>query len=148
MIETVNSGQALLGQLDELAGFCDSGTRVVVIGHVNDVQLYRELMRRGVSDYLVAPIDVVTFVRALSEIYSTPSSKPLGRAIALIGAKGGVGSSTIAHNLAFTIARDLAVETVIVDMDLPYGTAGLDFNQDPLKALPRRPLTPHVSIPT
>jgi pilus assembly protein CpaE len=131
VIETVNSGPALLAQLDELAGFCDAGTRVVVIGHVNDVQLYRELMRRGVSDYLVAPIDVVTFVRALSEIYSTPTSKPLGRAIAIIGAKGGVGSSTLAHNLAFTIARDLAVETVIVDMDLAYGTAGLDFNQDP-----------------
>ena len=37
----------------------------------------------------------------------------------------------IAHNLAFTIARDLHVQTVIVDMDLAFGTAGLDFNQDP-----------------
>ena len=42
VIETVNSGQALLGQLDELAGFCDAGTRVVVVGHVNDVQLDRK----------------------------------------------------------------------------------------------------------
>lgn len=135
VIETVHSGKALLEQLDELAGFCDEGTRVVVIGHVNDVPLYRELMRRGVSDYIVAPIDVVTFVRALSEIYSTPSSKPLGRAVAVIGAKGGVGSSTLAHNLAHTVARDLVIETVIVDMDLPYGTAGLDFNQDPAQGI-------------
>lgn len=131
VIESVHSGPVLLDQLDELAGFCDEGTRVVVIGHVNDVHLYRELMRRGVSDYLVAPVDVVNFVRSLSEIYSTPSSKPLGRVIALIGAKGGVGSSTLAHNLAYTIAHDLGVETVIADMDLAYGTAGLDFNQDP-----------------
>jgi pilus assembly protein CpaE len=131
VIETVTDHRGLLDQLDELAAFCDEGTRVLVIGHVNDVQLYRELMRRGVSDYLVAPIDVVTFVRALSEIYANPGAKPLGRAIAFIGAKGGVGASTIAHNLAYTIARQLMVESVIVDMDLPYGTAGLDFNQDP-----------------
>jgi pilus assembly protein CpaE len=131
VIETVSDHRGLLEQLDELAAFCDEGTRVVVIGHVNDVQLYRELMRRGVSDYLVAPIDVVTFVRALSEIYANPGAKPLGRAIAFVGAKGGVGASTLAHNLAYTIARQLMVETVIVDMDLPYGTAGLDFNQDP-----------------
>ncbi len=131
VIETVSDGRGLLDQLDELAGFCDEGTRVVVIGHVNDVHLYRELMRRGVSDYLVAPIDVVSFVRALSEIYASNSSKPLGRVIAMIGAKGGTGCSTLSHNLAHTIAREMTVETVIADMDLPYGTAGLDFNQDP-----------------
>lgn len=131
VIETVSDSRGLLEQLDELSAFCDEGTRVLVIGHVNDVQLYRELVRRGVSDYLVAPIDVVTFVRSLSEIYANPGAKPLGRAIAFVGAKGGVGTSTLSHNLAHTIARSMAVETVIVDMDLPYGTAGLDFNQDP-----------------
>jgi pilus assembly protein CpaE len=131
VIESVSNGQHLLECLDELANYCDEGTRVVVIGHVNDVPLYRELMRRGVSDYLVAPIDVLTFVRALSEVFTNPSAKPVGRTIAVIGAKGGVGASTVAHNLAFTIGRDIQVESVIVDMDLPYGTAGLDFNQDP-----------------
>lgn len=131
VIETVSDSRGLLEQLDELARFCDEGTRVVVIGHVNDVQLYRELVRRGVSDYLVAPIDVLSFVRALSEIYANNSAKPLGRVIAMIGAKGGVGASTLAHNLAHLIAREMAIETVITDMDLPYGTAGLDFNQDP-----------------
>ncbi|KAF0231722.1 MAG: pilus assembly protein [Beijerinckiaceae bacterium] len=131
VIETVSDGHGLLGHLDELAGYCDEGTRVVVIGHVNDVQLYRELMRRGVSEYLVAPIDVIGFIQALSEIFSNPTAKPVGRSIAVIGAKGGVGASTIAHNLAHTIAGDLEVETVIVDLDLPFGTAGLDFNQDP-----------------
>ena len=53
------------------------------------------------------------------------------RVIAVTGAKGGVGASTIAHNVAFAIARDLALDTVIADLDLPFGTAGLDFNQDP-----------------
>lgn len=131
VIETVTESATLLSSLDELAGYCDEGTRVVVIGHVNDVPLYRELMRRGVSEYLVAPIHVVDFIRALSEIFSSPTAKPVGKTIAVAGAKGGVGASVIAHNLAYTIAQDLEVETVIVDLDLPYGTAGLDFNQDP-----------------
>ncbi|CAN1484764.1 CpaE Flp pilus assembly protein, ATPase CpaE [Rhabdaerophilaceae bacterium] len=131
VIETVSDSHGLLDQLDELSTFCDEGTRVLVIGHVNDVHLYRELARRGVSDYLVAPINVVSFVQALSEIFANPDAKPLGRVMAFIGAKGGVGSSVLAHNLGHTIARALAVETVIVDMDLPYGTGGLDFNQDP-----------------
>ena len=131
VIETVSDGHGLLGHLDELAGYCDEGTRVVVIGHVNDVPLYRELIRRGVSEYLVVPITVLGFIQALSEIFSNPTAKPVGRSIAVIGAKGGVGASTIAHNLSHTIARDLEVETVIVDLDLPFGTAGLDFNQDP-----------------
>ena len=131
VIETVSDSNGLLGHLDELAGYCDEGTRVVVIGHVNDVPLYRELIRRGVSEYLVVPITVLGFIQALSEIFSSPTAKPVGRSIAVIGAKGGVGASTIAHNLSHTIARDLEVETVIVDLDLPFGTAGLDFNQDP-----------------
>lgn len=131
VIECVSDSRALLNHLDELAGSCDEGTRVLVIGHVNDVQLYRELVRRGVSDYLVAPIDTLGFVRALSEIYASATAKPVGRTLAVIGAKGGVGASTISHNIAYTIARELQVESVIVDMDLPFGTAGLDFNQDP-----------------
>lgn len=131
VIETVTDSGTLLDSLDELAGYCDEGTRVVVIGHVNDVPLYRELIRRGVSEYLVAPIDVLGFISALSEIFTTPGAKPVGRTIAVIGAKGGNGASTIAHNLAYTIATDLDVESVIVDLDLPFGTAGLDFNQDP-----------------
>jgi pilus assembly protein CpaE len=131
VIETMSDSQHLLANLDELAGYCDEGTRVVVIGHVNDVPLYRELMRRGVSEYLVAPINVLGFIQALSEIFSNPTAKPVGRLIAVVGAKGGVGASTISHNLASTIGEELDIETVIVDLDLPFGTAGLDFNQDP-----------------
>jgi len=132
VIETVQNGrEALLSYLDELASYCDEGTHVIIIGHMNDVQLYRELISRGVSDYLVGPIDVVGFITALSQLFHSPSAKPIGKSIAVIGAKGGVGASTIAHNLGYVIAHSLQIETVIADLDLPFGTAGLDFNQDP-----------------
>ena len=117
--------------LDSLAEVCDAGTRVVVIGRHNDVLLYRELIRRGVSDYLIAPVGTIDVVRAICGLFSSPDAKPVGRVIAVIGAKGGVGASTVAHNIAWAIARDLQLDTVVTDLDLGFGTAGLDYNQDP-----------------
>ena len=124
-------GAQLLASLDSLAESCDAGTKVIVIGHDNDDMLYRELIRRGVSEYLITPISPLKFIQAVSELYHAPGANPVGRAIAVVGAKGGVGSSTVAHNLAWSIARTLTTATVIADLDLGFGTAGLNFNQDP-----------------
>jgi pilus assembly protein CpaE len=84
-----------------------------------------------VSEYLIAPIDVLQFIQAASDLFNAPDSVPVGRTIAVVGSKGGVGSSTVAHNLAWGIARNLSTQTVLVDLDIAFGTAGLDFNQDP-----------------
>ncbi|WP_398480077.1 CpaE family protein [Tardiphaga sp.] len=121
----------ILGGLDHLATVCDAGTRVIVIGKVNDVTLYRELVRRGVSDYVIAPVVTIDVVRSICGLFSAPEAKAVGRIIAVVGAKGGVGASTIAHNVAWAIARDLALDSVVADLDLAFGTAGLDYNQDP-----------------
>jgi pilus assembly protein CpaE len=131
VIESSVGRDELMSQLEALAEFCDSGTKVMVIGRVNDITLYRELISRGVSDYMVAPFGVMDFVAALSAQYNQDTSTPLGRVIAVTGCKGGVGASCVAHNLAWSIARELDASTVIADFDLPFGTAGLDFNQDP-----------------
>jgi pilus assembly protein CpaE len=135
-------GPALLGALDELAESCDPGTKVVVIGHVNDVLLYRDLLRRGVSEYMIAPIDPLGFISAISDLYSSPGAEPVGRTIAVVGTKGGVGASTVAHNLGWAIARGLSTATVIADLDLPFGTAGLDFNQDPPQGIAEAVFSP------
>ncbi len=121
----------ILAGLDQLATVCDPGTRVVVIGRINDVTLYRELVRRGVSDYIIAPITTIDVVRSICNLFSAPEAKSVGRIIAVVGAKGGVGASTVAHNVAWAIARDLAMDSVVTDLDLAFGTAGLDYNQDP-----------------
>ncbi|KYG97267.1 AAA family ATPase [Bradyrhizobium sp. DOA1] len=121
----------ILGGLDQLATVCDAGTRVVVIGRINDVMLYRELVRRGVSDYVLAPVGAIDVVRSICNLFSAPEAKAVGRIIAVVGAKGGVGASTISHNVAWAIARDLAMDAVVADLDLAFGTAGLDYNQDP-----------------
>jgi pilus assembly protein CpaE len=131
LIESGNHSDEILTGLDQLAEVCDSGTRVVVIGRVNDVTLYRDLTRRGVSEYLIAPVGTIDIVRAVCGLFSSPDAKPVGRIIAVVGAKGGVGSSTVAHNVGWAIARDLLLDSVVTDLDLAFGTAGLDYNQDP-----------------
>jgi pilus assembly protein CpaE len=130
ILEAEERGDILAG-LDQLATVCDAGTRVIVIGRVNDVTLYREVVKRGVSDYVIAPVTAIDIVRAVCGLFSAPEAKAVGRVIAVAGAKGGVGASTIAHNVAWAIARDLALDSVVADLDLAFGTAGLDFNQDP-----------------
>jgi pilus assembly protein CpaE len=130
-IETEQRSDDILTRLDQLAEVCDAGTRVVVVGRVNDVTLYRELTRRGVSDYLIAPIGTLDVVRSICGLFSSPDAKAVGRIIAVVGAKGGVGASTVAHNVAWAIARDLSLDAVVTDLDLAFGTAGLDYNQDP-----------------
>jgi pilus assembly protein CpaE len=135
VIEAPNDRAALVAQLDELAQNCDAGTRVVVLGRTNDVALYRQLMARGVSEYLVAPFEVVDFVQAISQLFRAPGAKPLGRVVAVVGAKGGVGASTVAHNLAWSLASMAEKATIVADFDLGFGTAGLDFNQDPAQGV-------------
>jgi pilus assembly protein CpaE len=131
ILQSDGPGEEILNGLDELAEVCDAGTRVVVIGRLNDVMLYRELTRRGVSDYLITPIGTLDVVRAICGLFSAPDAKPVGRIIAVVGAKGGVGASTIAHNVAWATGRDLRLDSVVTDLDLAFGTAGLDYNQDP-----------------
>jgi pilus assembly protein CpaE len=142
ILESEHPNEDILEGLDQLANYCDAGTRVVVIGRMNDVKLYRELVRRGVSDYLIAPVSTLQIVRAVCGLFSAPDAKPVGRVIAVVGAKGGVGASTVAHNIAFSISHDLALDAVVTDLDLAFGTAGLDFNQDPPQGIAEAVFSP------
>jgi pilus assembly protein CpaE len=78
---------------------------VVVIGPINGILLYRELMRRGVSEYLIAP------------------AAPLQL-------------SSICHNVAWSISEHVDTKVTIADLDLPFGTAALNFNHDPVQSIP------------
>jgi pilus assembly protein CpaE len=142
ILESEGRGEDILAGLDKLSEVCDAGSRVVVIGRMNDVTLYRDLVRRGVSDYLIAPVGTLQVVRAVCGLFTAPDAKPVGRVIAVVGAKGGVGASTVAHNIAFTISRDLKLDSVVTDLDLAFGTAGLDFNQDPPQGIAEAVFSP------
>ncbi|MDC9836657.1 AAA family ATPase [Rhizobium binxianense] len=131
ILETKSNAANLLGELAPLAAVCDPTTKVVIIGHYNDIGLYRELIRNGISEYMVQPVAMPDILASMASIFVDPEAEPLGRSIAFIGSKGGTGASTIAHNCAFGISNLFSTETILADLDLPYGTANIDFDQDP-----------------
>jgi pilus assembly protein CpaE len=135
VVESLDPAPTLLGYLGQLAEVCDPGTKVIVVGAANDISLYRELMRRGVSEYLVPPLGPLQLIAAITALYADPAQPFVGRQIAFCGAKGGAGASTLAHNVAHLISERMGANTVLVDLDLAFGTAGLDFNQDPLHGI-------------
>jgi pilus assembly protein CpaE len=135
ILESRDEPKQLLAELGRLAEVCDQDTRVVVVGHYNDVTLYRELIRSGISEYVVAPISMADIVSVIAAIFVDPEAEPIGRAIAFIGAKGGVGSSTIAHNLAWTMSSLFSSEVMVADLDLAFGTANINFDQDPAQGI-------------
>jgi pilus assembly protein CpaE len=131
IVETRLQGKTAIDEIDRLAEVCDPATKVIIVGRVNDVELYRELMRRGVSEYLVAPLNPLHLIEVISGLYLSPEAAPIGRIVSFIGARGGVGSSTLAHNVGWCIAERLKINTTIVDFDLSSGTVGLNFNEEP-----------------
>lgn len=135
IIETRLQGKAAIEDVDRLADVCDPTTKVIVVGRTNDVELYRELIRRGVSEYLVAPLNPLHLIEVISGLYLDPEAAPIGRVVAFVGARGGTGSSTLAHNVAWHIAERLKISTTIVDLDLPFGTVGLNFNEEPAQGV-------------
>lgn len=135
IVESSTDRDTMLSDLDQLAHVCDGGTKVLVIGAVNDVLLYRSLIQRGVSEYLVSPLKPLQVIDSISTLYTDPSAEPVGEIIAFIGAKGGSGSSTMCHNTAWAMSKLMTSDVVIADFDLPFGTAGLDFDQDPVQGI-------------
>jgi pilus assembly protein CpaE len=135
IVDSALGGGELIAEIDRLAESCDPGTRVIVIGRHNDVVLYRELLKRGVGEYLVAPVDPIGLMECISNLYNNPDTDPVGHVFAFVGAKGGVGSSTICHNVGWTISEVLKTDVTIADLDLAFGTTGLDFNQDPVQGI-------------
>lgn len=120
--------QAALAELDQMADYCDPDTKVIVLGRNNDVGFYRSLIARGVHDYILMPFDAQ---KALEALYRQigPARGARGRCVAFIGCQGGVGSSTIGHHVSLHVAETLKSPTLLIDLDLAFGTAGLTFDK-------------------
>jgi pilus assembly protein CpaE len=142
ILESRQEPKDLLASLRQLAEHCDPSTKVVVIGHYNDVGLYRDLVRSGISEYMVAPISLADVIAVISAIFVDPEAPPIGRSIAFVGAKGGVGSSTIAHNVGWCMSTLFKSEVVVMDLDLPFGTANINFDQDPVQGIAEAVFSP------
>lgn len=135
LVESGMRGPELFAQLEQLASVCDEGTQLIMIGAANDIKLYRQLIDQGVSDYLVPPFHPLSMIRSISDLFVDPEKPFVGRAAAFFGAKGGVGSSTLAHNIAWCLSEQIQQETSLIDLDASWGTTGLDFAYDATEGL-------------
>jgi pilus assembly protein CpaE len=111
-----------------LSEVCQPESRVIVLGAVNDVFLYRTLKRQGISEYLPVPLDAKALAETVFALYAEPGAEKLGRFVSFMGACGGAGASQLAHNVAFQLARIFDAETALLDFDIGFGTVALDFN--------------------
>ena len=131
IIETRLQGRMAVEEIERLAEVCDAATKVVIVGRVNDVELYRDLLRRGVSEYLVAPLNPLHLIEIISGLYLNPefrAHRPY-RDLCRRARRGWVLDPR--PHVARWIAERLKINTAIVDLDLPFGTSGLDFNEEP-----------------
>ena len=131
ILETTATADEILAGLNRLSDVCDPDTKVVVIGRPNDIGLYRAILASGVSDYLVAPVDTLFAIAAILRLYASGPAKRLGRVCAFLGAKGGVGTSTLAQNVAWRMGQDRRGPVMLADLDLQFGTAALNLNLVP-----------------
>lgn len=142
---------AEMGQLSlEMATECvaeltRAGIEVIVLGRVDDIATYRALRRAGARDYFALPAKASDILAATT---ATPPAVGMaasvaepqaqrGRAIGVIGCKGGTGASLLAQNLAAhaSAPRGPARNTALLDADLEFGSQAIDLDRDETRGL-------------
>lgn len=134
IVEEAGGDAEMMTSLGGLAEVVDPGVKVIVVGALNDISLYRTLVSQGVSEYLVAPPSSEQVVETILGIYRDPAAVPRGRIIAFFGARGGVGSSAVAHNVAWLLAQTFKEATILADLDFTFGSADLAYNLEAKQA--------------
>lgn len=134
----------MLADLNALAEVCNPGTVVLAIGVINDVSIYRELLNSGMHDYLVKPIAPSLLREAmisaddsinLPGTKGAPSIHAVNKQICVIGARGGVGSTTIASNIALLLSQQKKNTIAFLDLDIHFGTGAMQFDLEPGRGL-------------
>jgi len=128
-----------LSEIDSLANVCEPGVSVIAIGERNDCGLFRDLLHHGVTDYLVKPLSTALLQRAISNISEhgeqPKTSNKLGKLVAVVGARGGVGATTVATSLSWIIAQQRRRKVALLDLDLQFGTVALSLDIEPSHGL-------------
>lgn len=131
--QTIEDGLTL--DLEQLANSCDEGTSAIVIGPVNDVDLYRELVDMGVSDYLVRPVQQSVFGNVIAKALIDKLGVSDSKLTAIMGAKGGCGASAIAQAIAWGNADLLGKKTILMDIAGGWSSLNVGMGFEPTASL-------------
>lgn len=138
LLVEVPSAEAAPALLDALADAVHPGCKVIVTGKIDTLSFYQWLIGLGIHEYLLAPFTPAQLTAALEKgAATTPAAAapPVKKLIAVIGARGGVGATTVATNLAASFATDLHLSTALVDLDPHFGTVLLGLDLEPVRGL-------------
>jgi len=131
VVETKAMDEELFNELNALAEVCQPGTKVIIIGAENDINLFKTLIDQGISQYFLETLTAEELKTAIVDAFADKTLNAKSRTIAFSGLRGGVGSSVLAHNVASELARLYDEDVIIVDLDIPFGTAALSYNLQP-----------------
>lgn len=126
-ISGIDEPQAVL---DDLARVCPASVKVVVIGENTDIVFYRRMLNDvGVAEYMPKPLTRDSVQRVLMPVLSgvaieTPGARG-GHVVAVCGARGGVGASTVAVSTALEIASATKGHVALLDLHLQNGSAAM-----------------------
>jgi len=135
VVETKAMDEELFNELNALAEVCQPGTKVIIIGAENDINLFKTLIDQGISQYFLETVTAEELKAAIVDAFADKTLNAKSRTIAFSGLRGGVGSSVLAHNVASELARLYDEDVIIVDLDIPYGTAALSYNLQPAQTV-------------
>jgi pilus assembly protein CpaE len=131
IIQTDDIGDAFQNKLGDLADVCDEGTAAIIIGPVNDIQLYRHLTSIGISDYLVAPVTVEDMVNAIASSLQNIVGSVDSHLMSFVGVKGGVGTTCVAAIAADCMSDHFKSKTLILDTSGANSTLWNHFGFSP-----------------
>ena len=142
LVDLSESGDPL-NDVNSLAEVCEPGTIVIATGELNDVRLYRDLLGSGIQDYLLKPLNPDVLRDAINQAnVSLNAPKHVdGNAdtphmvAAVIGVRGGVGTTSIATSLAWVISEKGQKTTALLDLDVHFGTGALALDLEPGRGL-------------
>ena len=135
IIQTDEIADSFIEKIEGLGGACSETTAAMIIGPVNDVNLYRRLVGMGVSDYLVKPIKTDLLSNDIAATLIKKIGASGSRLIALMGGKGGVGVSVIAQTLAWSTADLLGQKTFLLDASGGWSTLSVGMSFEPSTTL-------------
>lgn len=139
VIVDVTGSEDPVSGLQTLLRIAGARCRIVVIGTVNDITLYRTLREAGAVDYLIKPVQPSVLAAAISRIGEEPVPKPSGdrelRRLFVCGARGGAGATTVAVNMAWHLSRRKNFRIALIDLDLALGTVALALDLEPSHGL-------------
>lgn len=130
LIIDLSNSELPMSELERIRDVCSPDVNIIAIGGKNDVGLFRSLLKFGVADYIVTPLNSNLIERAISTLltgidaYDAIDNR-LGKLITFIGSTGGIGTTTLAVNCAWILANTFFKRTVVIDSDYQFGNGNI-----------------------